>query len=149
MGPDPHPVDEPTPKVEYKVRVLHGLHDHTAQTAGMLRRSAVDKESTGSERLWFGRVTCPAGLNSGPHHHAEAETAGHMLSGDRIRVYFGNNYEEYIEVKPGDYLFVPAYVPHIEVNMSDTEEAEFIAARTPGNIVVPLDGEEPTHLRRD
>jgi uncharacterized RmlC-like cupin family protein len=71
-----------------------------------------------------------------------------MLSGDRIRVYFGENYEEYIEVKPGDYLFVPAYVPHIEVNMSDTEEAEFIAARTPGNIVVPLDGEEPAHLRR-
>ena len=105
----------------------------------MHRRVAVDHESTGSEKLWFGRVICPPGMNSGPHHHGEAETAGHMLSGDRIRVYFGENYEEYVEIKTGDYLFVPAHIPHIEVNMSDTEPAEFVTARSPANIVVNLD----------
>jgi uncharacterized RmlC-like cupin family protein len=159
MGPDQRPVDEsPVPRgplaaptvhsaadagpPNKPVQVIHGLHDNTAQTPGMHRKVAVDKESTGSEKLWFGRVTCPPGMNSGPHHHAEAETAGHMLSGDRIRIYFGNNYEEYVEIKTGDYLFVPAYVPHIEVNMSETLPAEFVTARSPTNIVVNLDDED-------
>ena len=150
MGPDPQPVDElPEDDGELECRVIHGLHDHTAQTPGMQRRAAVDKESVGSEKLWFGRVTCPPSSNSGPHHHGEAETAGHMLSGDRIRVYYGKNYEKFIEVQPGDYLFVPARIPHIEVNMSDTIEAEFVTARSPGNIVFNLeDDETPPELRR-
>jgi uncharacterized RmlC-like cupin family protein len=117
------------------------MHDHTAQTPGMIRRAAVDKESVGSEKLWFGRVTCPPGLNSGPHHHGEAETAGHMLSGDRIRIYYGEDYKEFVEIAPGDFLFVPAYAPHIEVNMSDTESAEFVTARSPTNIVFNIDAD--------
>jgi uncharacterized RmlC-like cupin family protein len=120
------------------VVVVHGTHDRTAQTPGMQRRAAIDKDSVGTDRLWFGRVTCPPGMTSGPHHHGEAETAGHMLSGDRIRIYFGLNYGEHVDVEPGDYLFVPAWVPHIEVNMSDTVPAEFVTARTPANIVVSL-----------
>jgi uncharacterized RmlC-like cupin family protein len=146
MGPDqrevsgaPGQTQAGAPLRNDPVRVVHGTHDQTAQTPGMQRHAAIDKESVGTARLWFGRVTCPPGMSSGPHHHAEAETAGHMLSGDRIRIYFGANYEEYVDVEPGDYLFVPAWVPHIEVNLSDTEPAEFVTARTPGNIVVSLD----------
>jgi uncharacterized RmlC-like cupin family protein len=146
MGPDQRSVQDAASGGETAtelrndpVRVVHGTHEHTAQTPGMHRRAAIDKESVGTDRLWFGRVTCPPGMTSGPHHHAEAETAGHMLSGDRIRIYFGANYEEYVDIEPGDYLFVPAYVPHIEVNMSDTVAAEFVTARTPGNIVVSLE----------
>jgi uncharacterized RmlC-like cupin family protein len=142
MGPDGHPVEHGADH-HLPVRVVHGLHDKTAQTPGMYRRAAIDAESVGSEKLWFGRVTCPPGLNSGPHHHGEAETAGHMLSGERIRIYFGENYQEFVDIEPGDYLFVPAYVPHIEVNMSDTEAAEFVTARSPANIVVNLDDQVP------
>jgi uncharacterized RmlC-like cupin family protein len=146
MGPDQRSVpddaaaaDTSTPLRDDPVRVLHGTHDHTAQTPGMYRRAAIDKDSVGTDRLWFGRVTCPPGMTSGPHHHGEAETAGHMLSGDRIRIYFGAEYAEYVDVEPGDYLFVPSWVPHIEVNMSDSEPAEFVTARTPANIVISLD----------
>lgn len=139
MGPDQHPVDDDHPHEHPPCRVVKGLSDDTAQTPGMQRRVAIDASSVGSTKLWFGRVTCPPGLNSGPHHHGEAETAGHMLSGDRVRVYYGENYEEYIEVEPGDYLFVPAYTPHIEVNMSDTAPGQFITARSPDNIVIPID----------
>src|SRR3984885_5491983 len=145
MGPDQREVTDTSagaradaPLRNDPVRVVHGTHDRTAQTPGMQRHAAIHKESVGTDRLWFGRVTCPPGMTSGPHHHGEAETAGHMLSGDRIRIYFGANYQEYVDVDPGDYLFVPAWVPHIEVNMSGTEPAEFVTARTPGNIVVPL-----------
>ena len=146
MGPDqrtvPDDINEAnsaTPLREDPVRVVHGTHDRTAQTPGMYRRAAIDKDSVGTDRLWFGRVTCPPGMTSGPHHHGEAETAGHMLSGERIRIYFGTDYAEYVDVEPGDYLFVPAWVPHIEVNMSDSVPAEFVTARTPANIVISLD----------
>lgn len=139
MGPDQHPVDHE--HAYPPCRVVKRLSDETAQTPGMNRRVAIDKDSVGSEKLWFGRVTCPPGLNSGPHHHGEAETAGHMLSGDRVRVYYGENYEQFIEVEPGDYLFVPAYTPHIEVNMSDSTPGEFITARSPDNIVIALDAD--------
>lgn len=138
MGPDQHRVEEsgavPNGARPY---VFHGTSDETAQTPGMVRKAAVSRDTV-SEALWFGRVTCPPGLNSGPHHHAEAETAGFMLSGDRIRVYFGEDYEEFIEVAPGDFLYVPPWIPHIEVNMSHDTPGEFITARRPDNIVVNL-----------
>jgi uncharacterized RmlC-like cupin family protein len=124
---------------EYIVRVVKGTTNDTAQSEGMVRRAAIDKNTVHSKSLWFGRVTCPPGLKSVPHHHGPAETAGHMLSGDRIRVYFGEGYQQFIEVEPGDYLFVPAYMPHIEINMSDVVAAEFVTARSPDNIVVNLE----------
>jgi uncharacterized RmlC-like cupin family protein len=127
---------------EYTVRVVKGTTGKTAQSEGMVRRAAIDKNTANSKSLWFGRVTCPPGLKSVPHHHGPAETAGHMLSGDRIRVYFGEGYQEFIEVEPGDYLFVPAYIPHIEMNMSDVVAAEFVTARSPDNIVVNIEEED-------
>jgi uncharacterized RmlC-like cupin family protein len=161
MGPDERPVDDTGQTgdgqtgdgqtgdgqtgdlVHDPVRVVHSLSHDTAQTPGMHRLVAIDAASVGAKRLWFGRVTCPPGLNSGPHHHGEAETAGHMISGDRIRIYFGQDYHEYVDIEPGDFLFVPAYTPHIEVNMSDTVAAEFFTARSPDNIVVNLDEDNP------
>jgi uncharacterized RmlC-like cupin family protein len=145
MGLDKEPVGEGTVGHD-PVRVIRSSRADASQTPGMERQSAVDSMSAGSQKLWFGRVTCPPGLHSGPHHHGEAETAGYMLSGDRIRMYFGENYEEFADIVPGDFLFVPPYAPHIEVNMSETLAAEFIVARSPDNIVVNLDekGDKPT-----
>jgi uncharacterized RmlC-like cupin family protein len=139
MGTSGASAGEDSGSGEYTVRVVKGTTHNTAQSEGMVRRAAIDKHTVNSHSLWFGRVTCPPGLRSEPHHHGPAETAGHMLSGDRIRVYFGENYEEFIEVEPGDYLFVPAYIPHIEMNMSDVEAAEFVTARSPDNIVINLE----------
>ena len=150
MGPDQRPVKSGVRAEGSQIpRVIKRASEATAQTPGMNRRVAVPPGEV-SEALWFGAVTCPAGLNSGPHHHAEAETAGYMLSGDHIRVYYGEDYREFIEVHPGDFLYVPAWIPHIEVNMSAKTPAEFITARRPDNIVVNIDGDEgvPAELRR-
>lgn len=114
------------------------LDEHTAQTPGMPRRSGVSKDNTGAQRLWAGRVTGEPGLNSGAHHHGEAETAGYCLSGS-CRLYFGEHYEDFVDMMPGDFVFVGAWVPHIEVNLSKTEPVEFVTFRTPDNIVVNLD----------
>ena len=131
--------DEGSARKYDPVRVVHHTVEAINPTPGMDRKAAISKETVGAQRLWFGRVTCPPGYASAPHHHGEAETAGHMLSGDRCRIYFGENFEEYVDVRPGDYLMVPPWTPHIEVNMSDTEEGEFVTARSPDNIVTNLD----------
>jgi uncharacterized RmlC-like cupin family protein len=72
----------------------------------------------------------------GPHH-GEAETGAYLLSG-RARIYFGKDYQEYVEMSEGDFMFVPPYLPHLEANMSTTEELWWLACRTPENIVINL-----------
>ena len=87
----------------------------------------------------------PPGFRSLPHHHGEAETGAYVLSG-RARVYFGENFQEYVDLSEGDFMFVPPYIPHLEVNMSTTEELWWLACRTPENIVVNLRDVEDSAL---
>lgn len=118
------------------------IGDETAQTAHCLRLVGVG-ERVGASRIWMGRVRNTGGQWSAAHHHGEAETAGFMLSGN-ARIYFGEDFEQYVDMAPGDFCHVPPFVPHIEGNLSDTEPCEFLTARTPANIVVnlPVDGYE-------
>ncbi|WP_349729386.1 cupin domain-containing protein [Peribacillus frigoritolerans] len=109
------------------------LSKETAQSKNLPRATGVD-----SPDLWMGRVIGEAGKVSGAHHHGEAETAGYILSG-RTRIYFGENYKEYVDLGPGDFLYVPPFVPHIEETLSEKEPVVFITARTKANIVVNLD----------
>ena len=106
----------------------------TAQTRGMERRPGIDNSTAGANRIWMGHVTCVPNELGPPHHHGEAETAAYVLSGN-IRVYFGEDFKEYVDAGPGDYIFVPANTPHIEGNVTD-EPAEAVLTRSPDNIVV-------------
>lgn len=114
------------------------LSGDTAQTAGMPRRAAVSGGTTGAQQLWMGHVTGEPGMDSGPHHHGEAETAGFILKGNP-RIYYGEEFGEYVDLAPGDFIYIGPYVPHIERNPSATDPVEFITARSPDNIVVNLD----------
>ena len=120
------------------VKALNGTQpmSTTPQTRGMERRPGIDKNTTGAEKLWMGHVTCVPNELGPPHHHGAAETGAYVLKG-QIRVYFGDNFEEFVDAGPGDYLFVPAHLPHIEGNVTD-EPAEAILTRSPDNIVVNL-----------
>ena len=124
--------------VSTKVKVFHGTQParSTSQTEGMERRPGVDNNTAGASKIWLGHVTCAPNTMGPPHHHGEAETASYILKG-RIRVYFGEDYKEYVEAGPGDFLYVPALLPHIEGNPYD-ESAEVILSRGPDNIVVNL-----------
>ena len=119
-------------------RVVHGVQDPstTTQTRGMVRRPGIDSNTAGAEKIWLGHVTCAPNTLGPPHHHGEAETAAYVLSGS-IRVYFGEDFKEYIDAGPGDFIFVPANAPHIEGNVTD-EPAEAVLSRGPDNIVVNL-----------
>lgn len=110
----------------------------TMSSGGCIRVSGVGPQHTEATRIWFGRVSNEPGYRSLPHHHGEAETGGYVLRGS-ARVYFGEGYREYLDMSAGDWIFVPPFMPHVEANMSVTEELVWLTSRTPENIVVNLD----------
>jgi uncharacterized RmlC-like cupin family protein len=110
---------------------------NTAQSGGLALMTGVGPQHTPAKKLWFGKAKNGPGFRSLPHHHGEAETGAYVLSG-RARVYFGENYREYFDLAEGDFMYVPPLLPHLEVNMSTTEDLWWIACRTPENIVVNL-----------
>ena len=112
-------------------------HRDTGQSGGAVRISGVSPQHTPAKRIWFGKVSNEPGYRSLPHHHGEAETGGYVFKG-RGRIYYGENYGEWVEMTEGDFVFVPPHMPHVEANMSTTEELVWLTARTPENIVVNL-----------
>lgn len=99
------------------------------QTAGMYRLGAISRAETGSQGLWMGYVTMPAGAIGGVHHHAECESGIYILKG-HARFDFGEGLRQSVEARAGDFVYVPAYALHREVNLSQTEPVEMIIART-------------------
>lgn len=118
------------------------LRSDTAQTSGMRRVEAISGSSVGSENLWMGQTHVPAVTNSGNHHHGHSETAIYVVSGHPVFVFLdeATGEETRLTTSPGDYVFVPPYVPHREENPSSDEEAVVVIARTTQEaIVVNLD----------
>jgi uncharacterized RmlC-like cupin family protein len=122
-----------------EVRVVRAadMSDATAQTTGMVRRAGVEAGTTGATGIWMGHVTALPGMDSGPHHHGESETSVYVVRG-QIRFFFGESYARYVDAGPGDFVYIPPHLPHIERNLLGAP-AELIAARAPDNIVVNLD----------
>ena len=109
----------------------------TGQSGGLALVTGVGPLHTPATKLWFGKASNKRGFRSLPHHHAEAETGAYVLSG-RARIYFGKDYQEFVDLSEGDFMFVPPFLPHLEANMSTTEELWWIACRSPENIIVNL-----------
>ena len=123
----------------HHVRVAD-LDAGTAQTPGMRRLAAITGRSVGSEKLWMGQTHVAALTSSGNHHHGHSETAIHVVSGHPEFVFAegeGDQVEEVrIKTEPGDYVFVPPFVPHREENPSGDEEAVVVIARSTQEAIV-------------
>jgi uncharacterized RmlC-like cupin family protein len=117
----------------------------TGQTSGMSRYEAVSGKTVGAEKLWMGQTHVAAGVKSGDHHHGEAETAIYVVSGTPAFV-FGqaDGTEVRLEAKPGDYIFVPPYVPHREENPGAEEAVVVIARSSQEGVVVNLESLWPS-----
>jgi uncharacterized RmlC-like cupin family protein len=115
-----------------------GLSDDTAQTTGMRRREAVSARTVGSSKLWMGQTHVAPATASGDHHHGEAETAIYVVRGNPVFVFADGDREVRITTEPGDYVFVPPYVPHREENPGADEAVVVIARSTQEGIVVNL-----------
>lgn len=111
----------------------------TPQTDGMRRFAAISGGLTGSQRLWMGGNTVAPGEASDDHHHGEADSGIYIVSGHPRFTFLVDGREQSIDAAPGDFVYVPAYVPHREENPSADEEAVVVLARsTPEEIVVNL-----------
>ena len=128
---------DPTGRVVPVVTRAGAEPDLTGQSEGATRISGVSIQHTPATRLWFGKVHNDPGYRSVTHHHGAAETGGYVLSG-RGRIYFGERFEDYVDMAAGDWVFVPPFMPHVECNVSRTEPLTWLTARTPENIVVNL-----------
>jgi uncharacterized RmlC-like cupin family protein len=136
------------------VRVIPAgtLDTNTPQTPGMLRAAAIDHARAGAQKLWAGTVRIDANAKTGAHHHGDLESVIYVVSG-RARMRWGDRLEFVAEAGPGDFIFVPPYVPHQEINASDSEPLSCVLVRSGQEpIVVNLDiatEEEPGAVWRD
>ena len=135
------------PKVLKKISVQRkdALPEAPGQTARARRISGVSKENTAVKDLWFGKVFTGPGEVSDPHHHGEAETGGYIFKGHGF-IRFGEHYEDIVYMEEGDFVYVPPFVPHIEGNLSNTEELIWMTTRTPDNIVVNLTNQDVANI---
>jgi uncharacterized RmlC-like cupin family protein len=108
----------------------------TAQTHGMVRRAGVCESTVGASKIWMGETHMAPGVVSGAHHHGENETSIYVLSGNPVFIYVADGVEARIETKPGDYVYVPPFVPHIESNERGQDEAVVIIARSSQEAIV-------------
>ena len=118
---------------------------NTNQSGGLKIVSGVGPQHTPATKIWFGKASNPPGYRSLPHHHGEAETGAYLLSG-RARIFFGKDFQEYVDVAEGDFMFVPAQIPHVEVNMSTTDELWWLVCRSPDNLLFNLPDVEDSSL---
>lgn len=123
------------------VRVVHSdeLDLNTPQTPGMSRAAAITAARAGAEELWAGTVAIHAGAKTGAHHHGALESIIYVISG-RARMRWGERLEFTAEAGPGDFIFVPPYVPHQEINASDDETLSCVVVRS---------GQEPVVINLD
>jgi uncharacterized RmlC-like cupin family protein len=112
----------------------------TAKTSGMDRKATICETTVGAHGIWMGEVRMAPGAVSGAHHHGLNESAIYVMSGSPEFIYREGPKEVRIRTKPGDYVFVPPFVPHIESNAhSDVEAVVIIARSSQEGIVENLD----------
>lgn len=119
------------------VRVIpgHSLDPNTAQTQGMERAAAINFARVGAQKLWAGTVSIQPGARTGAHHHGSLESVIYVLRG-RARMRWGERLEFVAEAGPGDFIYVPPYVPHQEINASSDERLECVMVRSDNEAVV-------------
>ncbi|HEX3550481.1 MAG TPA: cupin domain-containing protein [Candidatus Elarobacter sp.] len=123
------------------VRVVRGcdLDPNTPQTEGMNRAAAITTATAGARKLWAGTVVIHPGAKTGAHHHGELESVIYVVHG-RARMRWGERLEFTAEAGPGDFIFVPPFVPHQEINAADDQALECVLVRS---------GQEPVVVNLD
>ena len=148
-------LDQPDDLPRWKhdgVRVVPAdrLDPNTAQTPGMDRKAAINFARVGARKLWAGTVHIHPDAKTGAHHHGALESVIYVVRG-RARMRWGDALEFTAEAGPGDFIYVPPFVPHQEINASPSEPLECVLVRSDGEaVVVNLDieaAEKPQTVR--
>ena len=135
----PHDHNTPHTHTDWKhdgVRVVPGdqLDGNVPSTPGMDRKAAINFARVGAEKLWAGTVHIHPNAKTGAHHHGPLESVIYVIKG-RARMRWGDTLEFTAEAGPGDFIYVPPYVPHQEINASADETLECVLCRSDGQAV--------------
>src|ERR1700687_5472115 len=129
----------------------HGVHivrageldTNTPQPPGMTRAAAIDHARTGASKLWAGTVVVEPNAKTGAHHHGDLETVIYIVRG-RARFRWGEQLEFVDEAGPGDFVYVPPFAPHQELNARKDQPVEAVIVRSGQEpVVVNLDIPSP------
>jgi uncharacterized RmlC-like cupin family protein len=127
------------------IRIIRAgeLDTNTPQTPGMSRAAAITHATAGANKLWAGAVVVQPNAKTGAHHHGELETVLYIVKG-RARFRWGEHLEFVEEADPGDFIYVPPFVPHQEINARTDMPVEAVVVRSGQEpIVVNLDIASP------
>jgi uncharacterized RmlC-like cupin family protein len=130
----------PTEKPDWKsdgVRVIpsDSLDQNTPQTPGMTRAAAINFARVGAQKIWAGTVKIEPNARTGPHHHGSLESVIYVVEG-RARMRWGEHLEYTAEAGPGDFIYIPPYVPHQEINALAQEPLKCVVVRSDQEAVV-------------
>ena len=136
MSGEPPHGHEPRWKTD-GVRVIKGdrLDPNTAQTPGMFRQAAINAARVGAQKIWAGTVRIEANAKTGVHHHGPLESVIYVVAG-HARMRWGERLEFVAEAYPGDFIYVPPFVPHQEINADPGEPLQCVLVRSDNEAVV-------------
>jgi uncharacterized RmlC-like cupin family protein len=119
------------------VRIIPGdsLDANTPQTPGMTRAAAINSARVGAQKIWAGTVRIEPDAKTGAHHHGSLESVIYVVRG-RARMRWGEQLEYTAEAAPGDFIYIPPYVPHQEINALAEEPLECMIVRSDQEAVV-------------
>jgi uncharacterized RmlC-like cupin family protein len=122
---------------DHGVRIVRAseLDLNTPQTPGMTRAAAINFATAGANRLWAGTVNVQPNAKTGAHHHGHLESIIYVVKG-RARMRWGDKLEYVAEADAGDFIFVPPFVPHQEINARTDEPLECVLVRSDQEPVV-------------
>jgi uncharacterized RmlC-like cupin family protein len=128
---------EPVDGRTHGVRIVKSsaLDFNTPQTPGMTRAAAINHAKAGANKLWAGTVSVAPNAKTGAHHHGHLESIIYVVRG-RARMRWGDKLQYMAEADPGDFIFVPPYVPHQEINARTEEPLECVVVRSDQEAVV-------------
>ena len=112
-------------------RLVHA-GERYAGKQGMTYFAGVSAENTGSKALCMHLLTIPPGGRAKAHLHENHESAVYVISGE-AEMWYGENLSEHLITKAGDFVYIPAGVPHLPANRSTTEPCIAVIARTDPN----------------
>jgi uncharacterized RmlC-like cupin family protein len=124
------PITEPS-AVNSTCRVVRGGEPFLGKQ-GLMYTPAISAETVGSQGIHMQLVTLPPGGRAKAHKHASHETAIFMLSGIS-GMWYGEQLEHHVRLQPNEFLYIPADMPHLPYNPSETESAVAVISRTDPN----------------
>jgi uncharacterized RmlC-like cupin family protein len=114
--------------------VVHPPERQDRSGQGLVRGFGVSRSTTGSTHLSMAHGVVPVGATSTRHYHP-FETAVFIISG-KARSYFGPHDEEWADIEAGDFVYIPANLPHSTENIGSTPLEYILARAAPEDIVI-------------